>query len=364
LDRRVPNLRGKDSNVVFIAMTPPLWINAVEFDTEVEEVCLGSTKTRLMVLATIAGMGLAAVIHRCNESITSKKGARAVRDASSPAEDFPMRAATSPHRIAVFSSAAVELLFAIGAGDRIAGVTRYAVYPKAVEKLPKLGGLMDINFERLTALHPDLIIVQSVNPKIEEFAKRRNIEFMRIELERIEDALRMAVTLGDKLGLKQAGTALAEQIRRALDNVRRRVRGQRPVPCFLSVDRVPGRLSQLLSSGRETFLTELLELAGGRNVFGDMSARYRAVSKEALLARAPEVILELKPGVEASSDIAASLTADWKMFGTLPAVRQNRIYVITHDAALIVGPRMAEVALALAKRLHPTVFEEGERDEE
>ncbi len=302
-------------------------------------------KPKLLVLSTILGVGSAILIHRCNEALSVRRDA--------PTSIFE---STAPERIAVFSSAAVELLFAMGAGDRIVGVTRYAVFPAAATALPKLGGLMDINFERLTDLHPDLIIIQSIDPKIEEFARRRGIPFMRIELERISDVLRVARSLGKRLGMAAEGRALADRISGSLDAVRRRVEGRPKVPCFVSVDRTPGRLSQLLSCGKETFLTELLDLAGGRNVFDDMNSRYQTVSKEALLARAPEAILELKPGEAMTSSATAALITDWARLGTLPAARKGEVHVITHDAALLPGPRMAEVALLLAETLHPEVF--------
>jgi iron complex transport system substrate-binding protein len=311
---------------------------------------VSSTKAKVLVLVTAFGFGLAGLIYRCNEALTDTVDRD--RDPTGPA--------AGPTRIAVLSSAVVELIFALGAGDRVVGVTRYARFPDEVKKLPTIGGVMDLSFERLSDLHPDLIIAQSADPKVEVFARQRRIEFMPLEIERIQDVLDVALELGEMFNLADEGRALAVRIEADLSRVQKSVRGLEPLPCFISVDRTPGRLSQLLSAGQETFLAELLELVGGRNVFGDLQRRYGTVSKEALVSRAPEVILELKPGQDASSPVAKRLIDDWKALSTLPAVQSRRIYVITHDAALLPGPRMAEVAMELAKHLHPEAFEGDE----
>ena len=107
-----------------------------------------------------------------------------------------------------------------------------------------------------------------------------------------------------------------------------------------------------LSTGKNTFVTQMVELAGGRNIFDDMRLRYPIISKETLMVRHPEVVLEFKPGL-ASEETSAMLKRDWDALSSLPAVASGRVYVINHDDALIPGPRMAEVAEQIARVLHP-----------
>jgi iron complex transport system substrate-binding protein len=95
----------------------------------------------------------------------------------------------------------------------------------------------------------------------------------------------------------------------------------------------------------------MVEIAGGKNIFDDIATRYPTVSKEALAARAPKVILEFKPSLAPEHSTADALIADWQGMRTIPAVRDGRIQVITHDAALTPGPRMGEVIMAVAKAL-------------
>lgn len=325
------------------------------------EAHVSSTKVKILVLAAAFGVGVAGLIYRCDESLAKRSGAHGAGEVS-PLGSPELKNPAPPKRIAVMSSAVTELLFAMGAEDRIVGVTRFAVHPKAVEKIPKIGGLMDVNFERLASLEPDLIVAQSADPKIEAFSRRRGISFWHAEIERIGDVFHFLERLGARLGMRESARALDRRLRGDLDTVRRRVAGRPKVRCFLSVDRTPGRLSQLLSAGGGTFLSELLALAGGGNVFEDMGERYQSVSKEALIARAPEMIIELKPGGKVDSPAAAQLVDDWKTLGSLPALVNQQVHVITHDAALLPGPRMAEVAQVLAATLHPEVFGDDAHD--
>ena len=109
----------------------------------------------------------------------------------------------------------------------------------------------------------------------------------------------------------------------------------------------------MLTTGKGTFLAELLRIAGCKNVFDDLDTPYPVISKESLTTREPEVILELKPTVNPPPNLTERLTADWHALPRLPAVAEGRITVITHDAALTPGPRIAETASAIARALHP-----------
>jgi iron complex transport system substrate-binding protein len=260
----------------------------------------------------------------------------------------------APGRIAVLSPAATQIIFALGAGRRIVGVTRYATFPPEAKKLTVLGGLEDISYEQMTALRPDLIIVQNASERLEEYASARNISLASLEIETKEDVYAACRTLGRRLGLEAEGDALATRIEHALNKVMSKAAGLKKTPCFISVDRNPGPLIGVLSTGRNTFLTQMVEIAGGRNIFDDMRLRYPLISKETLLVRDPEVVLEFKPGM-VSREENEKLKKDWETLSGLPAVTNGRIYVIAHDDALIPGPRMAEVAEQIVLALHPEI---------
>lgn len=264
--------------------------------------------------------------------------------------------ASIPQRIVVFSPAAVQILFALGVGDRVAGVTRFATFPPVVTKLPDLGGIIDVNYEQLTTLNPDLIIVQASNEELEKFAQERGIAFLQLKIETIADVYNACRILSRRLGRSDQGAQLIKRVQRELARVRTRLEGVEPRRCFLSIDRRPGELTGLLSAGKHTFVSQIVEIAGGRNVFDDLGSNYAVVSKETLLVRAPDVVLELKPGADLSAKDHLALSTDWALLPGLPAVNNGRIHVIDHDASLMPGPRMGEVARQIATLLHPQLF--------
>ncbi len=325
------------------------------------------SRTRF-VLALITGLAVvvAWMIHSCGlnlsdrvrdfetngSTISEKQGDTAGR----PKEGFP-------ERIAILSPAATQIVFALGAGDRVVGVTRYATFPPRVKKLVVLGGLEDISFEQLTALSPDLIIAQNASERLDEYARARDISLANLQIETREDVYSACREIGRRLGLEREGEGLSRKIEHALDRVAAMVAGMKRKSVFLSVDRSSGPLIGVLSTGKNTFVTQMVEIAGGRNIFDDMGIRYPVISKETLLVRHPEVVLEFKPGM-VSEEKHALLKKDWDALSGLPAVASGRIHVINHDDALIPGPRMGEVAEQIARALHPEIAGERTRNGE
>jgi ABC-type Fe3+-hydroxamate transport system substrate-binding protein len=299
-------------------------------------------KALILTVAAALGIGIGIGLYRADRNF---------------ADRLPQPEAGAPHappkRIALLSTAAEEILTALGATDLIVGTAGYSALVEQRPDIQKIGGVMDINFEVLTRIAPDLIIAQTRDPRLERFAAERNIRFMRIDIEKTADVLALARRLGAVLGREEAGNSLAAQIEADLSAVRRQYRTSEPIPCFVTVDRSPGRLTQILTTGNSTFLNELLVSAGCRNVFNDMTARYPTVSKESLAARAPSVIIELKPTLHPAPDLEAAMKADWQLLSGIPAAAAGRIAVITHEDALIAGPKMAEVARQIARALHP-----------
>ena len=305
-------------------------------------------KKIFLFVAAVFGIGLAMLMDRWGQEMA----ARASSDGNPG--DGPV-----PKRIAVFSVAAVEILFALDAGDHIAGATRFATYPPAADRLLKLGGIMDINFERLTAIKPDLVLAQSGSARLEAFAANRHIPFQRLHIEQIKDVYDTVAMLGKTMGRVDAAAALVRRMKADLASIEARTAPLEKIPCFISIDRRPGEMAQLLSPGGDTFISELLALAGGDNIFADIETGYPTVSKESLMARAPRVILEMKPD-EHDKAIHRKLISDWAVLPAVPAVAEGRIAVVSHPAGLLPSLRMADVAREMARVLHPNAFPLGE----
>jgi len=259
----------------------------------------------------------------------------------------------APRRIVAMAPNSAEVICTIGACDRIVGVSKFCVFPKELLERPKVGGLSDPDLERITALRPDLLVLRGRNDALERLADTLKIPIYRDEtdtLAGIESCLR---ELGERLGLPNEGDAKAAEFRDRIRAVQHRVSSKPRPRILVTVARQPDRLANILTTGRGTFLDEMIDAAGGVNVFGQLDMPYPQVSPEAILAKQPEIILELLPEVELTQDLRWGMLAQWKKFGTIPAVATGRIHFLNDDNALIPSPRYAAFIEKVAALLHP-----------
>jgi len=165
------------------------------------------------------------------------------------------------------------------------------------------------------------------------------------------------------VGKNAAARRLTARLDRELAAVRRRYAFTPPVVTLLSLSRPPGRLSGLMTCNRTSFLSELLEIAGGRNCFADVPYRYLTPGLERIVAAAPAAILELAPdtrtwaghahGRPVTGLLRRRLIADWAPFPTIPAVARHRIHVLIYRDLLVPSIHVPEIAEAMARALHP-----------
>jgi iron complex transport system substrate-binding protein len=162
--------------------------------------------------------------------------------------------------------------------------------------------------------------------------------------------------LGVAIGRPDEGERFAREIRAQLDRLQARVRG-RPKPRTLLVfERDPGSLRGIFVSGGVGFLHDMLDIAGGANVFADVKRESVQPSIETLLTRAPDVILEVRAtGLLAPTDIADARRA-WGTLASVPAVRQNRVHILNGEYLVVPGPRVVQATEAFARELHPEAF--------
>jgi len=157
--------------------------------------------------------------------------------------------------------------------------------------------------------------------------------------------------LGARTGATTRANEVAEAIERDLADVRTRLAGRTRPKTLLVFGREPGTLRNLYASGGVGFLHDMLDVAGAANVFAGEKRESVQASSEALLAAAPEVVIELHVEADGAVDLAA-----WKVLPALPAVRDNRLIVLTGTDLVTAGPRVASATRRLAKALHPEAF--------
>lgn len=251
------------------------------------------------------------------------------QEAARPAE--PKQAGTC-RRVIALTPSLVETLFALGLGDRVAGVGDYSTWPPEAEKKPRLGGLFNPNLERIVALKPDLAILIPSERDLAARLEPLGIDVLAVRNESLADVERSFHTIAERCGVAAAGDRLAAEWREGLE--------PSPLPgpppqVMLSVDRQAGRLGDLIVAGKGTFFHELLERLGAQNAFADAPGLYPQISLEEIVARRPDVILELR-AYPVTPEVAASLRSDWRELGE----GASRIEVIAGDYVVIPGPRL------------------------
>jgi iron complex transport system substrate-binding protein len=261
----------------------------------------------------------------------------------------PAQTAPVPRRIVSLIPATTEMLFAIGAGDRIVGVSSYDRFPADVARLPRLGGLLDPNVERLLALRPDLVIVYETQAELRQQLERAGVAMFRYEHRALADVTRTMRALGERVGAGAAANAAADRIEEELERIRRESAGRARPKTLLVFGREPGTLRGIDASGGYGFLHDLLEIAGGSDVLSDLKRQSVQMSTEAILARAPDVIIELRYGDPIPPERLASERRVWDALSSVPAVRNGRVHVLTGDEFVIPGPRVVDAARRLAE---------------
>ncbi len=258
-----------------------------------------------------------------------------------------------PQRIVCMAPNIAETVFALGAGDRVVGVSEYTVYPPEAVKLPTVGAQYNADLEKIASLKPDLVIVQEKHEKVEQLCAERGIEVMRVKMLRVGSILDGVRQLGDRLGVPENAAALQKKILADLAAVRARVQGLPRTSVFFCVGRAPGSPRGLFATGGTSFLTEMLTLAGGRNVYEEVQESYPQISAESLIQLAPQVIIEAYPSQKFSEEQRKRIIADWAALPKIPAVRDGRIFLLTEDFLVVPGPRIGLIAGRLADVLHP-----------
>lgn len=261
--------------------------------------------------------------------------------------------ALSPQRIVSLVPAVTEMLFAIGAGPRVIAVSSFDTYPPQVKSLPPVGGLLDPDIERIIRLRPDLVIVYGSQTEVNTQLTRAGIRMFPYVLGGLDNLTATMRQLGSVLGLADRAHATVAGLQARLDAIRQRVAGRRRPRTLLVFGREPGALRAIDASGGVGFLADIVSLAGGENVFANEKHESMRVSIEAVIAAAPDIIIDLHYGQPLGPEQIDRERAAWKALGSVPAVREGKVALLVGDEFVVPGPRVVDAAEAIADVIHP-----------
>jgi iron complex transport system substrate-binding protein len=260
-----------------------------------------------------------------------------------------VRIPDSTERIVSLAPSITEILFSVGAGPRVVGVTQFSNYPPEAMRLPKVGSYVNLNLEKILALRPDLVIgIRDGNPKavIDRLAEL-GVPTYVVDPKSLQGVIRTVRNIGRVVGCDRAAERVAGQMASRIREVEGRVAGIPQPRVFYQIGVEP-----IVSAGQGTFPNMLIETAGGRNVAADMAA-YPQLSVEQVLVARPEIIIVTSMTREYEFERAKRF---WSQWPGLPAVAADRIFVADSDLLDRPSPRIVEGLETLARLIHPERF--------
>jgi iron complex transport system substrate-binding protein len=278
--------------------------------------------------------------------------------ATEPSSTHPAASAAPPARIISLAPSVTEVLFALGLGERVAGVTSFCRYPPEAARLPQVGGYLDLNLEAIVALDPDLVVLIQDHDSARARLDELGVPTLQVDQADLDGILRSIAAIADRCGVADRGHELVATIRGRLEAIERRVAGL-PRPRTLAVvgrEAGAGSITTVWVAGTETFYDDVVRLAGGVNAAEPSPVLYPELSREGLYHVDPDVILDLLADLDERGVTAEAAAADWQQLAALRAVRGGRVHALEHELTVVPGPRVAELVEEVAQALHPEAF--------
>jgi iron complex transport system substrate-binding protein len=301
--------------------------------------------TQFLIIITILAMLLAGCAPAANASkaVTLTDGLGRTVTLDQPAK-----------RIVSLAPSATEILFAVGAGDQVIGRDSFSNYPESVKNLQDVGGSMgDYSMEKITSLNPDLVVATEINTP----EQVKSLEDLGLKVYYIKNPVQLdglypiLTTVGKLTGHDKEAADLVKSLTARVDKVVKTIAKAKDKPLvFYELD--GSDPAKPWTSGPNTFMDQLVQMAGGINVGASMKDAWAQISLEELLVKDPNIILLGDAAYGMTAEQVAS-RAGWK---SLSAVKNNVIFAFNDDMASRPGPRMVDGLEALAKLIHPELY--------
>lgn len=264
---------------------------------------------------------------------------------------LPPAPPAAPQRIVSLSPGITETLHALGLGPSLAGVTRWCAWPPEAAKLPKVAGFGEINYEAVLRVRPDLVVLPEDRVREKIILERLGLPVLMLDTLSVSGLLRSITLLGRNAGreaeAEKLTSALEERLTAARAAAGDRVR-PRVLFAVMRADQGAQGITEIHAIGRDGFYSELIEAAGGQNAYTGMLP-FPRLSREALIALDPEVILEVIPDGANPEEARRA----WQSLASVRAVKNGRVFVLTDQAHTVPGPRFTDTLALLSRAFHP-----------
>jgi iron complex transport system substrate-binding protein len=257
--------------------------------------------------------------------------------------------ASAPKRIIPLAPSLTEILYYIGLGDYVAGVTEYSYYPPEARERPSVGSYVDPNIEKLISLSPDLVIgTKDGNlPNSVYLLEQARIPVYVVNPRNVRDALSTIDEIGSLCGVSDTAHQLVQGLEKRLEKVRDAVAsGDRPL-VFMQINNSP-----IMTVNKNTFMDDLILLSGGRNMTAGEPNTYPRISIEEVIRKKPDIIIIATMGNRGEFE---KVREEWMKWKSIPAVKNNRVYLIDSDIINRPSQRIIDGLEAMARLIHPEI---------
>ncbi len=261
-----------------------------------------------------------------------------------------------PARIISLSPNTTEILYGVGAFDRVVAVSDYCTFPPEVSSRPRVGGWSNPNLEQIASLRPDLVVFSDQQAQfIKDKVEAMGVRTLPVPARSLEDALAAIESDGRAARHEEEARTILAETRASLDALRQRAERlpRRRVLCI--VDRAPGTLRDIYTASDGSFIEQLIELAGGESIAPPASSGWGKIQKEAVVALDPDVIIDLMIH-KTEGALAEDTLAVWRELPGLRAVREGRVHPVRDEKALHPSQFVADTARRFAEIIHPEAF--------
>lgn len=263
----------------------------------------------------------------------------------------PLPPPADPQRIVTLAPSVTEAVYALGLGDKVVGVTQFCRYPPEVREKPKVAGFSEVNFEAVLRQQPDLVVLPIDKLNNRSQLERLGLTVMTLNTRSLSGLQEGLLELGRVTGQGQPAQAVSDRLQREIVLARERSTGKaRPRVLFSVMHSYEGLgyITEINAVGRDGFFSELIEIAGGDNVYQGALA-FPRLSREAIIFLNPDIIVDIIPYTE---DLEA-VKSDWMSLASVEAVKNKRVFFLTDEADTVPGPRIYQTLHKLSLAFHP-----------
>lgn len=261
----------------------------------------------------------------------------------------------NPQRIISLSPSITETLFALGLGDKVVAVTDYCDFPKEANQRPSIGGFLNPNLEAIIAQQADLVILPANSQRTIKQLQQLNIPTLAVRGATLDDIKKTIYAIGQRTAHQEHAKTLLDSLESTLEFTANKTRqSARPkVMISLGNSNSSEQINTVYIAGQNDFYNDLINLAGGVNVYTDSHLNVPSLSVEGIIQLNPDIIIDIYPEADDHNADLQQVRQRWQSLKHIDAVKNNRIYIIEESYATIPGPRIILLLEQFARIIHP-----------